>query len=94
MIFTTFPHSLNTTDVDTYFFRAEGRRFCLDTMIKGIAPIAPLDPPAGGNVGPAPRLDNGRVQKAFYVSLFALSLKPHRPPEMTCGGIRMEWKIA
>ena len=43
MISTILPHGLNTTDINNYFVRTDRRWFWLDTSIKGLAPLAPLD---------------------------------------------------
>ena len=85
MIFTILTHCLNSADANSYFGRAECRRFFLDTTAKGLVPIAPLDAFQGGEVGPRRRLSNGRDPTSFYLTLSALALAQLQCSKMPCG---------
>ena len=43
MIFTILTHCINTTDINNYFVRTQGRRCCRGAMLKESAHLAPLD---------------------------------------------------
>ena len=53
MILTILTHCLNTSDVSYYFARTQGRWFCLDAMLRGDAPLAPLGDFPGNPTGPS-----------------------------------------
>ena len=72
MIFTILTHCLNTTDINNYFLRAQGRRFCLGATLKGPSALAPLDYYSGAPDGGCnPRLSADVIPKTCHRPLFA-----------------------
>ena len=69
MIFTILTHCLNSAALNNYFSRADGRRFFLDTAIKGLEPLAPMAPSSGGMKEPNPRRADGGNPMSFYFPL-------------------------
>ena len=68
MIFASLTHCPSTTDINNYFFMADGRRFSLDKRVKCLVRLSPLGASPDDNSGPNSRLAFGRVAKTFYLS--------------------------
>ena len=83
MIFTILCHFPNTTAVNNYFVRVEGRWFRIDAMLRWPVPQAPLDSPPGHKTGPNPRLAGGIAPMSFYLPLYGLVLATPRPRKIS-----------
>ena len=89
MVFAMITRRLDETAYVNYFVRTDGRWFCLDTMIKGSSPLAPLDISTEGRKGPNPRLANGIAAKSSYLPLYGLVSNPLMFPKCLRGGRRV-----
>ena len=73
MITAILTRCLNTTDVNNYCAGADGQRYCIGTVVKGLVHLAPLDTFSGDMVGPNPRLATGRAPTPFYFCALRIS---------------------
>ena len=86
VVFAILSHRLNTTATNNYSVRTKGKWSCGDTILKGSAPVAPLEDFGKYPDGPNPRIASETAPGAFRNSLFALILAKLRSKAMSWGG--------
>ena len=62
MIFATLHRSLNYTSINNYLAGSEGQLFLRDTMVKSLAPLAPLESFFSGKQGRSPGISAATPQ--------------------------------